>query len=242
MTSEKDESGPDPFLEGPYKGLPLAVLISGGLDSAILIGEALKHHSRVFPITVRCGLAWETTEALHLHRYLEALASPRLAPLKVLSQPVEDLYGKHWSTTGEDVPDARSSDDAVFLPGRNVFLLAKALVHCHMQGIPAIAMGPLCTNPFPDATESFFRSMVAVVNQAVNGSVGLFLPYLGMRKRQVMVRGKNLPLEHTFSCIQPTRGLHCGICNKCAERRHAFADAGLEDPTPYANKVNPCTV
>jgi 7-cyano-7-deazaguanine synthase len=46
--------------------------------------------------------------------------------------------------------------------------------------------------------------------------------------------GVGLPLEHTFSCIDPVDQLHCGRCNKCAERSHAFADAGMTDPTEYA--------
>jgi 7-cyano-7-deazaguanine synthase len=28
--------------------------------------------------------------------------------------------------------------------------------------------------------------------------------------------------------------LHCGACNKCRERREAFAAAGVEDRTTYA--------
>jgi hypothetical protein len=50
-----------------------------------------------------------------------------------------------------------------------------------------------------------------------------------------MQLGANLPLELTFSCIDPHCLLHCGRCNKCAERRAAFADAGLADRTVYAN-------
>ena len=55
-----------------------------------------------------------------------------------------------------------------------------------------------------------------------------------MNKRQVMDLGRDLPLEFTCSCIAPVNNLHCGRCNKCAERRRAFADAGMTDPTEYA--------
>lgn len=232
--------GDDSYAQSSPPGAnePIAILISGGLDSAILLGEALKVHPKVHPITLRGGLAWEPSEQEHLSRFLKALASPKLAPLVTLTQPVDDLYGRHWSTTGEAIPDAHSPDDAVFLPGRNVFLLAKPIVYCHMFNIPAVAMAPLQTNPFPDATPEFFHNMVAVVNQALKGNVALRLPYLGLRKRQVMRRGRDLPLELTFSCIHPQGGIHCGVCNKCAERRHAFAEASLPDPTPYAKEVS----
>src|SRR5438128_858126 len=106
---------------------PLAVLVSGGLDSAVLLGEALTDRPAVHPIYIRTGSAWESVEMEYLHRFLEALRGPVLAPLTVLDQPVTDLYGLHWSLTGENVPDANSPDEAVFLPGRNVLLQAEAL-------------------------------------------------------------------------------------------------------------------
>jgi 7-cyano-7-deazaguanine synthase len=52
----------------------------------------------------------------------------------------------------------------------------------------------------------------------------------------VIRRARELPLEHTFSCIAPIEGRHCGRCNKCAERRRAFAAAGVDDPTEYSDR------
>jgi len=42
-----------------------------------------------------------------------------------------------------------------------------------------------------------------------------------------------VPLELTLSCMKPRDGLHCGECSKCRERRDAFREAGIEDPTRY---------
>jgi 7-cyano-7-deazaguanine synthase len=214
----------------------LAVLISSGLDSAILLGDALRRgRVVVHPLFVRCGLAWEAVEFAHLEKYLAALRGPQLRPLTVLEQPITDLFQNHWSVTGRNVPDAQSPDEAVFLPGRNVLLLGKALLWCHLHQVPELALGTLQTNPFPDATPAFFQNFQDVVNRAVDGKVRLYLPFAGMKKKAVMALGKGLPLEHSFSCIQPKIGLHCGQCNKCAERKLAFADAGMVDPTTYQN-------
>src|SRR5438105_8675491 len=214
----------------------LAVLISGGLDSAILLGNALSRHSAVYPIYIRCGHYWESTEFEFLGRYLQALQSITLQPLAVLDQPVADLYVKHWSITGQCIPDANSSDNAVFLPGRNLLLLTKALLWCHLHQIPALALGSLGTNPFPDASPAFFNDIESAVNQSMQGSVAIRLTFAGMDKRAVMSLGRTLPLEFSFSCINQKDGRHCGQCNKCAERRHAFADAGMIDPTDYAHR------
>jgi 7-cyano-7-deazaguanine synthase len=213
--------------------MSLAILISGGLDSAILLGDALRRGETVHPLFVRCGLAWEDVERSYLERYLQALTCPSLRPLVILAEPVADLYGAHWSVTGRGVPDAAAPDEAVYLPGRNVLLLAKAMLWCHLQGVPAVALGALGSNPFPDATPAFFEATQACVNRAVNGSVQVRLPFTRMSKTAVMKLGAGLPLQHTFSCIQPTREVHCGRCNKCAERCRAFADAGMADPTRY---------
>jgi 7-cyano-7-deazaguanine synthase len=211
----------------------LAVLISGGLDSAILLGDALRRHPAVHPLYVRCGLFWEAAEFESLRLVLQALRAPALRALTILEQPVADLYGNHWSITGQGVPDAGSPDEAVFLPGRNVLLLSKALLWCHLRHVPALALGSLGTNPFPDASPGFFKGLQDVVNQSVAGDVQIRLPFAGMKKIAVMRLGVGLPLQFTFSCIHPEKSLHCGHCNKCAERQQAFTDAGMVDPTVY---------
>ena len=75
--------------------------------------------------------------------------------------------------------------------------------------------------------------------QAVNGAVRIIRPFAELRKVEVMHLGLGLPLQWTFSCIHPLAGRHCGRCNKCAERRHAFAAAGMADVTAY-DKEAPC--
>jgi 7-cyano-7-deazaguanine synthase len=211
----------------------LAVLASGGLDSAVLVGEALQTHAAVHPIYVRTGLYWEAVELHCLRRFLEALARPALRPLQVLDLPVSDLYHDHWSITGRDVPHHDTPDAAVYLPGRNVLLLSKAMLWCHLHGVPALALAVLKGNPFPDATPAFFAAFQETFNRAVGGNVRIEQPYADLGKVEVVRRGRDLPLALTFSCLRPVAGRHCGRCNKCAERRRAFAAAGVPDDSAY---------
>src|SRR4051812_49265507 len=99
-------------------GSRLAVLVSGGGDSAVLLAEAARGHAEVFPLYVRCGLFWERVEQLHLHRFLQVIGGPSLRPLHILDLPVQDVYEGHWSLTGAGIPKAGTPDEAVFLPGR----------------------------------------------------------------------------------------------------------------------------
>src|SRR5262249_45379846 len=135
-----------------------------------------------------------------------------------------------------NVPEADTPDEAVYLPGRNVLLLAKAMLWCHLHKVPAVALAPLAANPFHDATPAFFNAFQDAVNRAVDGRVRVLWPYLNLTKIEVLRRGRGMPLRHTFSCMRPINGKHCGACNKCAERRRAFQQAGIEDPTEYQSQ------
>src|SRR4051812_2374971 len=90
----------------------VAVLASGGIDSAILCIDSLLAFARVHPIYVRFGLRWEDVELESLRRFLAAAARLGLMPLHVLDEPVADIYGdSHWSTRGVAVPGAETDDD-----------------------------------------------------------------------------------------------------------------------------------
>jgi len=212
----------------------VGLLLSGGLDSSILLGEMLGRGNRVQPIYIRSKLVWERAELDVARRYLEVMASPRLDELILLDLPMDDLYRGHWSVTGRGTPGAGTTDESVYLAGRNPLLIVKAAVWCRLNEISRLALGVLESNPFADATGRFFDDFQSALATATGGELQLVRPFAGLGKRQVMQLAAELPLELTFSCISPTEGLHCGRCNKCAERHAAFQMVNLEDPTRYA--------
>jgi 7-cyano-7-deazaguanine synthase len=212
----------------------VAVLVSGGLDSAVLCVDLLREHHRVHPLYIRCGLMWEEVELAAARAFLAAIPDRRLEELVVLEEPIRDVYGPHWSTDGTEVPGADSPDDAVYLPGRNVLLTVKASVWCRLRHVADLALGCLGSNPFPDSTPGFFHDLQSVLGRAMGGAPRLIRPFDRLHKKDVVLRGKDYPLHLTFSCIHPRGGLHCGACNKCAERQKGFAEAGVHDLTPYA--------
>lgn len=201
-----------------------------------MVSELLRQGRPVQPLYVRSNLVWEREETQALRRYLEAVHSPWLRELVVLDIPLTDLYGEHWSTSGEGTPADDSADEAVFLPGRNALLVVKAAVWCQLNEVCELALAPLGTSPFADATQQFFDHAQAMFNCYVaRKPLHITLPFSHVDKRQVMERGRDCPLEFTFSCISPKDGLHCGGCNKCAERQAAFREVGVVDPTRYAS-------
>ena len=215
-------------------GDAIAVLASGGADSAVLVADLLRRGRAVHPIHVRFGLAWEAAEEAHLRRFLGTLTDPAPQPLVVVEVPIGPVYGSHWSVSGHDVPDDDTPDDAVYLPGRNLLLLALPSVWCQLNGVHQIALGTLKGNPFPDATDAFFTGFSRLVERGMDHVLEVLTPFSELAKADVLELGRGLALEHTFSCIDPHDGRHCGRCNKCAERRHAFVSCSIDDRTDYA--------
>ena len=190
----------------------------------------------VTPIYVRKGLAWEDAEHAALLAFVKALGNPNVKPVTTLSVPVRQIYGRHWSVTGQNVPSYDAPDGAVYLPGRNVLLLGLTAVWCSIHGVSRISIGTLGGNPFSDATPAFFESFASVLSQGLGHRILVEAPFRGGSKSQLIRTHSHLPLELSLTCIAPSDGKHCGDCNKCRERREAFVEAGVEDKTAYAKK------
>lgn len=215
----------------------IAVLASGGLDSAVLLAE-LARDAKVHPLYVESGLAWEALEKRALLSFLATLGHENIEPVSVVEMPLAGIYGNHWSTTGRDVPDYEAPDSAVYLPGRNVLLLGVAAVWSALHDVETVAIGSLDDNPFPDATPDFFQDYGRLLSGALARPLRVLAPFRQQHKWQLVQRAPDLPLHLTLTCMDPsTIGatvLHCGACNKCRERQEAFRRAGVKDRTAYA--------
>ena len=214
------------------------MLFSGGLDSAVLLAHARHEHAVVQPLYVSTGLAWEGAELAIAARLLQSDAFRNVSPLVHLRFEVADVYpATHWAIRGE-APGFDTPDEDVYLEGRNIALLAKAAIFMARAGLSRIFIGPLAGNPFPDATPDFFAQFGQALAAGLDRPVEIAAPFLTLHKSDVIRLGRSLgvPLEHTLSCMQPVDGRHCGRCSKCRERRDAFSDAGIADPTRYSSQ------
>ncbi len=238
--------------------MPTVVLLSGGLDSAVLVAEEAAR-AEVQPIYVSVGLAWEDAERAVVSALL---ASPtfvgRVRPLVTLTVDMRDVYAAtHWAVEGHP-PGYHTADEEVYLPGRNIILLGKAGVYCAAAQLDRLVLGTLAHNPFPDATPEFRAAMARALSLGLAHPIEIEAPYAGVSKAEVIRRGIALavPFELTLSCMNPQQSsvasrqssvvshqssvaglpIHCGVCSKCRERHDAFLENAMADPTHYADR------
>lgn len=209
----------------------LCVLVSGGLDSAVLLQEALDRGWEVYPLFVAAGFAWEEAELYWLRRLLGSLSQPRLKSLAVFHCPLREFFPSHWAFTSQGVPDTTSEDAAVYLPARNLLLLTQAAVYAQSREIAEIWIGVLSANPFGDGQREFFDSFERTCRLGLPKPLRIEAPFREISKAKVLERHPNFPFELTFSCIRPQGVEPCGACNKCEERRQAFLAMDIEDKT-----------
>jgi 7-cyano-7-deazaguanine synthase len=221
---------------GLREGVRVGVLCSGGLDSAVLL-QVLAARGPVIPFYVACGLAWEAAELDAVDRLIAVLDPRRVSPLIRFSMPTSDLYRDHWSLTGSAVPDATTPDEAVELPGRNALITLKPLLWCAANGVGHLALATLAGNPFADASAGFLRGFSEAVSRGSGCDVSLLAPFSLLAKETPIRGGRPEVLAASLSCLKPQLAeggwMHCGLCNKCGERRRGFRRAGVLDPALF---------
>jgi len=213
------------------------ILFSGGIESATLLYQQSRDED-VLPAYVGFGFRWEDTEYEYACDFADEIGVRR--PRR-LSAPVDDVYPDFWGFTGEGVPDG-SEEGGHYIHGRNILLFSKGAVLCTKEGLREIyhGMQPVLSG-FPDERYEFRRSMEASLTLGLDSEIEIRTPFEDMTKEEVIEEALSdgVPLEKTFSCVDPTDGVHCGECKKCKDRHESFVEGGVEDPTEYAVEPSP---
>ncbi len=191
------------------------VLLSGGLDSSVLLAHAV--HS--FGVTRVTALSVDYGQMHHVELRAAEQVAEHFGVRFVLARcPLATLVRSALTGTGTDV----------VVPGRNVVLMSLALGLAMSSGADWIWIGCNADDAelFPDCRPAAIAAMADLSMIASEGRVQVEAPWLTMSKVDIVQRGRALgvPLELTVSCY---RGMPpCGSCLACSLRARALAARG----------------
>lgn len=216
------------------------VLLSGGIDSATLLADALQQEDWVKVISFDYG---------QRHRTSELNAGRALASYYGIERYVVDLTNLQYHFPGSaltdplvKVPHGHYAEDtmkATVVPNRNAILLNVAVgvaVARHFDHVYA-GMHAGDHPVYPDCRPAFIDAMNQLIPIATERDIQIIAPFIEMSKDEIAKRGfeLNVPFGLTYSCYEGDQ-LHCGRCGTCVERQEAFDLAGVKDPTEYKDK------
>src|SRR5579859_6110297 len=218
-------------------------VVSGGLDSTTMAYSLRAQGYELVAISFDYG---------QRHRkelsFAEQMAADLGAPWTLIDLQAAGvtsfLTGSALTDESVTVPDGHYAHDSLKLtvvPNRNAIRLSIACALAVTHDAGAVAFGAHTGDHFiyPDCRPEFVRAFEAMVNLAVEGlaNIEILAPFLAMIKTDIVRLGDELkvPFERTWSCYKGG-ALHCGTCGTCVERREAFAQAHVMDPTRYESE------
>jgi 7-cyano-7-deazaguanine synthase len=225
---------------------PAVLLLSGGLDSTTMLAYAVDRGYDVHAMTFRYGQRHAS----------EIEAARRVARHHgVRDHVVVDIdlrtFGGSALTADIEVPKDRSTDamatgiPITYVPARNTIFLSFCLAWAEVLGATDIFIGvnALDYSGYPDCRPEYVAAYEQMANLATRGGVEgttplrIQTPLLHLTKREIVELGRSLGVDYsiTLSCYDPSpSGEACGHCDACKLRLKGFAEAGLDDPAPYA--------
>lgn len=124
------------------------------------------------------------------------------------------------------------------VPFRNGIMLAIACGIAESRGADALVIAAHSGDHaiYPDCREPFMQGMAAAMREGTYARIELLRPFIGMDKAAIALLGRELGVDFakTWSCYKGGEH-HCGTCGTCVERREAFIQAGITDPTDYTS-------
>jgi 7-cyano-7-deazaguanine synthase len=142
-----------------------------------------------------------------------------------------------------EIPDGHYAEDTMritVVPNRNAIMLNIAAGLAVSIGAKHVATGVHGGDHYiyPDCRPAFIKATDAMLCVATDGfavpGFSVLAPFLNWTKGDIAREGNRLGVDFTktWSCYKGG-DIHCGACGTCFERREAFIDAGVQDPTLY---------
>jgi len=202
------------------------VVLSGGMDSAVLLARYVKGGDSVCTISFNYGSKHNERE----HQSAVALCEYYRVGNEYIRLPfIDNLFVSDLLKSGGDVPHGHYEDESMkrtVVPFRNTIMLSIAAGYAESVGAGTVAFGPHAGDHaiYPDCRPVFVGAMREVFRLGGYSHLHLEAPFLGMTKRQIALEGQKLavPFDLTYSCYEGG-DVHCGRCGTCVERKEALS-------------------
>ncbi|MGH2639051.1 MAG: 7-cyano-7-deazaguanine synthase, partial [Rhabdochlamydiaceae bacterium] len=123
------------------------------------------------------------------------------------------------------------------VPFRNGIMISIAVGYAESIGASVVAYGNHAGDHaiYPDCRPKFFEAMFEAAYAGTFARIKLSSPFLNITKTDIVRIGVLLgvPYDLTYSCYKALGPSHCGVCGACTERKEAFRDSRVPDPTVY---------
>jgi 7-cyano-7-deazaguanine synthase len=212
------------------------VVLSGGLDSSTVAYWAKREGYDVHTMTFRYGQI-ATKEAESAERIAKELG----APIKVVDlSSLREIFAGVTSLCDESIPMTSSFSQPIIVPFRNGILLSVATAYAEAVGAVRILYGAQGSDEsfYLDCRKEFYKSFERTARLGTGRDVVIEAPFSTIQKSEIVKLGMELevPYALTWSCYL-NGSQHCGSCESCVNRRKAFRDANVADPTEYAEST-----
>ena len=216
------------------------VLLSGGMDSCVTLAHALADGATVHALHVNYGQRTQERELQAFHDICDHYQITERLVVDI--SHLAAIGGSSLTDTSISVTQAKLDVDEIptsYVPFRNANILAIAASWSEVVGATSIYIGAVEEDGsgYPDCRASFFAAFEEVIALGTKPGqrVRIVTPLINLTKHRIVEEGLRLhaPLHLTWSCYQG-QDLACGTCDSCALRLRGFAQAGVEDPIPYA--------
>ncbi len=215
------------------------VLLSGGMDSAVVVAIAREMGFAVHALSILYG----QRHSVELAAARRVAADLGVAEHKVLNLDLRAIGGSAL-TADIAVPESPSEGIPVtYVPARNTVFLSLALGYAEVIGADDLFVGVNAVDysGYPDCRPAFVEAFERLANVATRAGVEghtlrVHAPLMDLGKDAIVLEGLRLGVDfaQTVSCYQADEaGLACGRCDACRLRAQGFAEAGVVDPTPY---------